>query len=180
MALHDFWPYAITVVLVLYGLGTLFGFWVYFEMLQRLGMATWDGEVIYTDAQAEDLLAFFEEAFRLAIPYAAISMALHVVPLAAAIVRRLHDTGRTGVWVLMPLPFGLYGLYAMERLFAYMPRLIRAEGQDPVIFAFMAEFTWAVCAALLWLAALIVLIVFLCGRGQPQDNRYGLPPIPIQ
>ena len=180
MALHDFWPYAITVVLVLYGLGTLFGFWVYFEMLQRLGVAIWDGDVIYTDAQTEDFLAFFEEVFRVAIPYAAISMALHVVPLAAAIVRRLHDTGRTGLWVLMPLPFGLYGLYAMERLFAYVPRLIRAEGQDPAVFAFMAEFTWAFGAALLWLAALIWLIVFLCGRGQPQENRYGPPPIPIQ
>lgn len=107
-------------------------------------------------------------------------MALHVVPLAAAIVRRLHDTGRTGFWVLMPLPFGLYGLYAMERGFAYFPRLIRAEAQDPIVFAFLAEFTWAVFAAMLWLAALIWLIVFLCGRGQPQENRYGPPPIPIQ
>ena len=180
MALHDFWPYAITLVLVLYGLGTLCGVWVYFEMLQRFGMTAWDGDATFTDAQVQDVLAFFEDVFRLAIPYAAVSMALHVVLLAAAIVRRLHDTGRTGAWVLMPLPFGLYGLYVMDRLLTSVPQLIRAEGQDPVVFAFMAEITWAACAALLWLGALFVLIVFLCGRGQPQQNRYGPPPIPIQ
>lgn len=51
MALHDFWPYAITVVLVLNELGTLFGLWVYLEMLQRLGLTASDGDVVYTEAQ---------------------------------------------------------------------------------------------------------------------------------
>lgn len=39
MALHDFWPYAITVVLVLYGLGSAFGIWLQLEFSNRLAWA---------------------------------------------------------------------------------------------------------------------------------------------
>lgn len=184
MALHDFWPYAVTVVLVLYGLGSLVGVWLQFELSQRLGMGAWFGGPYELDGrQAEEVLAYMQDMFRLVVPFAAISMAVHVIPLAAAIVRRLHDTGRTGFWILMPLPFGVFGLYAMDRLFSRLPALMEIETHarevDPVILSFIGEIFMAVGVALAWLAALIVLIILLCGRSKPQADRFGPPPVPL-
>jgi uncharacterized membrane protein YhaH (DUF805 family) len=182
MALHDFWPYAITVVLFLYGVSSVLAIWLQVEIAQRMGSGVWfedtyDQEVI--QRQAEQTLALMNELFRFFIPYAAISLALHIIPLAAAIVRRLHDAGRTGWWVLMPLPFSVYGIYLMGNAFSRIPAIVNAEREAPVIFAFVLEIFVVIGVSLLWLAALITLIILLCGRSSPKGDRYGPPPVPI-
>lgn len=184
MALHDFWPYAVTVVLVLYGLGSLVGLWFQFELSQRMGMGVWfGGDYELDQRQAEEVLALMQEGFRLVVPFVAISLVVHVIPLAAAIVRRLHDAGRTGFWILMPLPFGVGGIYAMDRLFSRFPALMEIETQSreagPVVFAFVGEMFVAIGVALGWLSALVVLIILLCGKHRPQSDRFGPPPVPI-
>lgn len=67
-------------------------------------------------------------------PLNAIATLLLMLPLLAVGVRRLHDTGRAGWWMLLLL--------------------------IPLIGS-------------------IVLIVWFCGRGEAQANRFGPPPAPI-
>jgi uncharacterized membrane protein YhaH (DUF805 family) len=182
MALHDFWPYAITVVLVLYGLGSAFGIWLQLEFSNRLGMGGWFDEAYgseLAEQRAEQALALMKDIFRFFMPYAAISLALHIIPLAAAIVRRLHDTGRTGWWALIPLPFSAYGIYLMGNAFSRFPELMATRPADPVIFAVVLEIFVAIGVSLLWIAAVIVLIILLCGRSSPKGDRFGPPPVPI-
>lgn len=182
MALHDFWPYAITVVLVLYGLGSVLGIWMQLEFAQRLGTGAWSGDAYdpeLIERQAEQTLTLMKELFRFFVPYAAISLALHIIPLAAATVRRLHDTGRTGWWALIPLPFSAYGVYLMSNALSRVPELVVTRPADPVIFAFIIEIFTAIGVSLLWIAAVIVLIILLCGRSSPKGDRFGPPPVPI-
>ena len=182
MALHDFWPYAITVVLVLYGLGSAFGIWLQLEFSNRLGMGGWFDEAYgseLAEQRAEQALALMKDIFRFFMPYAAISLALHIIPLSAAIVRRLHDTGRTGWWALIPLPFSAYGIYLMGNAFSRFPELMATRPADPVIFAVVLEIFVAIGVSLLWIAAVIVLIILLCGRSSPKGDRFGPPPVPI-
>ena len=93
--------------------------------------------------------------------------ALAVFLLAAAVVRRLHDRNRSGLWGAIPLVFLVTG-------FALMPRLFRnfasAEVADfTLFFALFAN-------NLLYLLSLVVLVVLLIGRGTRGPNRYGPDP----
>jgi len=92
---------------------------------------------------------------------------LSVILLAAAVVRRLHDSGRSGVWGLLPLPFLTAGMVMMPRLFDQF-----AAGPEPDLGIFFAVFL----NNLAYLAALGVLIVLLALRGTPGENRFGPPP----
>ncbi len=179
--LHDFWPYAITVVCVLYGISALFGMWMSFDLSQRVLEYARENPGSFDAYNQSIEPAAFEAimggVLALVLPAIAIGAGVHIVLLAAAIVRRLHDTGRSGVWALLPLPFGAYGVFAMEKLFARVPVLIGMETPDPVLLAFLCEFIWMIVASLLWLAAVVVLIIMLCGRGNPQPNRFGPPPV---
>jgi uncharacterized membrane protein YhaH (DUF805 family) len=91
-----------------------------------------------------------------------------VALLAAAIARRLHDTGRGAWWGLAPLPFlafGLCGFYAVIRSLDAPP-----AGIEALFFAMIFN-------NLLYLAALALLIVLLAQPSQAGANRYGEPPI---
>lgn len=90
-------------------------------------------------------------------------MALLIVLIAAAVVRRLHDTGQSGAWGLLPLPFLLFG-------FARMPVLFADPVFDTRLFGLL--FLNNLC----YLAALGTLVLLLARSGTRQDNRYGSAP----
>jgi uncharacterized membrane protein YhaH (DUF805 family) len=84
-----------------------------------------------------------------------------LVPTIAVGVRRLHDTNRSGWWLLLPivpyaLAFALGGAAMMRGLGAGMG----------IAMIFM----------LLGAAGAIVLLVFYCLPSTPGDNRYGPNP----
>jgi uncharacterized membrane protein YhaH (DUF805 family) len=79
--------------------------------------------------------------------------AVTVLLLAAAVARRLHDTGRSGAWGLMPLPFIIYAM-------VMMPRLLGASDPD------MGLFFSLVINNLLYLASLALLVVLLARPGK--------------
>jgi len=81
------------------------------------------------------------------------------VPCVSVTTRRLHDTGRSGWWqLLFILPLiPVVGLFALVLLGG-------ADVLNLVVFA------WAA-----WIAACIVLLVFLAQASQG-DNRYGPKP----
>lgn len=55
---------------------------------------------------------------------------LMIVLLGAAVARRLRDSGRSGAWGLMPLPFLVLGMI-------FMPRLFAATKPDLTLFGMM-------------------------------------------
>jgi uncharacterized membrane protein YhaH (DUF805 family) len=100
---------------------------------------------------------------RIAVPLA-LTFAVAIVLLAAAVARRLHDRGRRGFWGLLPLPFLALGYY----LFAYV--LTDPSGGS--------EFSPMLVVALflnnlIYLATLLFLIVQLASPGTPGENRFG-------
>ena len=85
-----------------------------------------------------------------------------IVPSIAVGVRRLHDTNRSGWWML--LPFVPYAIAA-----ALAGPAIMAGGLGAGLgLAALFMFVGMVCA--------IVLLVFMCLASNPGDNRYGPNP----
>jgi uncharacterized membrane protein YhaH (DUF805 family) len=87
--------------------------------------------------------------------------------LAAAVSRRLHDSGRRAYWGLMPLPFLLFGLTAFPAMMTQMT----ASGEPDLSLFFLLFFN-----NLLYMVALVSLIVFLALRGTTGPNRFGPEP----
>lgn len=89
------------------------------------------------------------------------------VLLAAAVTRRLHDTGRAGWWGLPPLVL-LAGVSAI------FPSVVEGMMQeaDPSFAGFFLMFGLGV----LYNLSLIGLAVLLCLKGTTGTNRYGPEP----
>jgi uncharacterized membrane protein YhaH (DUF805 family) len=87
--------------------------------------------------------------------------------IAAAVVRRLHDTDRTGWWGLPPLVLLVTGLVGMRYLFASFGAA--AEPELGLFFAMFAN-------NLVYLATLGVLILHLSRSGSVGVNRFGSAP----
>jgi len=84
-----------------------------------------------------------------------------VLPSLAATVRRLHDAGHSGWWLLAPV----LGLIGIGLAFA----LIGAGAHNPD--ALMAPFM--IVLGLGYFGWLIAMLVFMCQRGTPGPNRFG-------
>lgn len=80
-----------------------------------------------------------------------------ILLLAAAVVRRLHDRGRSGWWGLMPIPFLAFASFVMPKFFAQ---------SQPDMGLFLAIFF----NNLLYLVSLGVLIVMLAGASLKGDE----------
>lgn len=91
-----------------------------------------------------------------------------IVPSIAVAVRRLHDTNRSGWWILLPaIPYGLaivLGGAAMAGAAAGSSAGMMAGAGIAGIFLLIG----GICA--------IVLLVFMVLPGTPGDNRYGPNP----
>jgi uncharacterized membrane protein YhaH (DUF805 family) len=84
--------------------------------------------------------------------------------LAAAVTRRLHDTGRAGWWGLPPLIFLIAGLALFPRMMATMMQSDEAA---------MGPFFLLFANNVLYMASLVGLIILLALRGTAGPNRYG-------
>lgn len=94
----------------------------------------------------------------------AVVLAGTFVLLAAAVTRRLHDVGRSGLWGLPPLVL-------LCSAFVVFPWAMKAmgTGDNPDLRPFLI----ALANNMLYLAALALLVVFLVMPGKPDANRYG-------
>ncbi len=96
------------------------------------------------------------------------SLALFIPSLAVS-VRRLHDTDRTGWWILVPIV--LYGVGAMVLIGGLMSRTagsIAGMGALAIVGG-LAMFAGFIAA--------IVLLVFFCMPGTAGLNRFGPDPL---
>lgn len=114
---------------------------------------------------------------------------LMVALIAAAVVRRLHDTNRSGYWALPMLILQIVTLAGYAVIFPRFFGTVASLGPEASPEAANAAMASILpLFGLLWLLGLIgfifmvILIVFLATRGTIGPNRYGddlLPPPPV-
>jgi uncharacterized membrane protein YhaH (DUF805 family) len=102
----------------------------------------------------------------------AASLAL-LLPTWAVTVRRLHDTGRTGWWALVPI-VPLLALIATA--FAAVFVLVLNFGDEGNGSLFWLVTVPLLVLFLLTIASFILLLVFLCQGSRPGPNKYGPSP----
>lgn len=100
------------------------------------------------------------------------------IPLLAAGRRRLHDTGRPGWWLLIPM---LVSLAFMLLLFAGIFAFGSAEraGADPEALrgpAALLGVTGLTIAGVVQLVLAVLMVWWLTRPGNDMDNAYGRPP----
>lgn len=95
--------------------------------------------------------------------YLGVSFGLAILLYAAAVVRRLHDRGKSGFWGLIPLPFIIFSSVQLPRMFASF-----AGGAQPDMTVFFSIFL----SNLLYIITLIWLIILLAGQSDPRPNRH--------
>ncbi len=87
-----------------------------------------------------------------------------ILPWIAVTIRRLHDTGRSGWWLLMPLvPI------AMIVALAFDSTIAGTDGIDEDSWTFLGSIA-------LFIITGIVLFVFMVLPGTPAPNRFGPDP----
>jgi uncharacterized membrane protein YhaH (DUF805 family) len=98
-------------------------------------------------------------------PYGLLSLIVMLgllVPNIAVSVRRLHDTNRSGWWILLPIvPYALAIVLAG-------PAIMTGSVGAGIGIAALLMFVGFICG--------IVVLVFMCLAGTPGDNRYGPSP----
>lgn len=92
----------------------------------------------------------------------AVTFGLAILLYAAAVVRRLHDRGKSGFWGLMPLPFIAFSSVQMSRFFATM-----GNGSEPDMVLFFSIFF----SNLFYLVTLVWLIVLLAGPSKSAPDH---------
>lgn len=164
-----FWPWAITVFVVAMLVDCALMVPMIVDMMRRISS--------YAEAHPEGLPTggpgaaplppeLMPDFAGLVAPMAVVNL-LAVLLWAAAVVRRLHDTGRSGWWGAIVLPFQLVSLLLGPA--AARTALTGTGGGSPLATA--ATFN----TAAYWLAFL-ALLVLLVGNGTPGPNRYGEAP----
>jgi len=89
--------------------------------------------------------------------------AIFVGMMAAAVVRRLHDRGRTGWWGALPVALLAIGLIGMTRLFGAIGPAGLDDRLSSLIF----------CVNVADLASVLCLAVILAGPGTQGPNEFG-------
>jgi len=103
-------------------------------------------------------LAFFSSMGILGILWSLVTL----IPNLAVAVRRLHDTNRTGFWLLLPIVPYATGIALM---------IVGAASQSLGLMGIAGILT------LIGLICAIVLLVFYCLPGTPGPNKYGPDPM---
>lgn len=88
-------------------------------------------------------------------------------PYLAVCVRRLHDTGKSGKWIFLPL-IGLV---------FFIPAIISAVSAGDIEDIFSSSLVWIIIGGLFSLVTEIILIVFYAKPSQAGENKYGPEPL---
>lgn len=167
----SFWPYAALVLGIVMVAGALIALPLMAESRRAASAAAATGPLDVPDGI--DLNEFSmppPAAVPGSMPSAAflaaflgVTFGLAILLYAAAVVRRLHDRGKSGAWGLMPLPFILYQSIQVPRMFGSTAQGGQPETAMLLSLAFSNLFYWA---------ALLALVVLLAGASDPGPNRY--------
>lgn len=165
-----FWPYAATVMaLTFVGVAIVIVPTIAssFEKMQRFA-AEHPDQAVVTRSPGQYSIEIRGDHPELAPDLGAVApgmgavMVVAVLLLAAAVTRRLHDRGKSGLWGLLPLPFLSVGLWGMSKLFASF-----GDSAGPP----MALFLPLLLNNFAYMAALLVLILLLAGPSAVDTDR---------
>jgi uncharacterized membrane protein YhaH (DUF805 family) len=167
----SFWPYAALVLGIVFLAGALMTLpmmaWLMQSSPQFAGQdpaaATFASDIGEFSMPAQVQVTGLPLPTGFLSAYLAVTIGLAVLLYAAAVFRRLHDRGRSGAWGLMPLPFLAYMAVQTIRVFGSV-----TQGEQPDMGLI---FTIALSNILFW-AALLALVVLLCGASDPGPNAY--------
>jgi uncharacterized membrane protein YhaH (DUF805 family) len=165
----EFWPYAIFLFLLSTAVSIVVAGFIMADMvlrLQRYILAHPEGLPPPVPGRPGLPPELMPDLAALTGPMIASNLLL-VALLAAAIVRRLHDRDRTGLWGLMPLPFMVVGMINQEATLALAMGRRTASPAEALMF---------MTAPLFWIS-LVALIVLLAGEGTGGPNRFGPDPM---
>ena len=166
----SFWPYAAVAFVLVMIAGALIFVPIAVTMLQAMqqfaaqhpeSVTVTQGPGDYTVSMHGEHPAFVPIGW--IILYFVVTFGSAVLLYAAAVARRLHDTGRSGLWGILPLPFILYSSVQMPRLFAAI-----GAGAEPDMTLFLSVFL----SNLLYIITLLVLILLLAGKSTQRPNRF--------
>lgn len=147
-------------------------FWWFFLFLtlMEIGLSAADAAIFGFDARTGETRSVLSGIFKFVV----------FIPLLAVSFRRLHDSGRPGWYVLLPMILtaltyvfifsGVIGLALVQRAFG-----------DPELLLGPASFLGAAGIIGLLIAQFvlfIVMIVWLIKPSDPHTNSYGPPPQP--
>lgn len=171
-----FWPYAAAVVALAFaaiGVGMSVAIAGVFEAAERIA-TTHPDQVTVTRGPASYSVSVsgnhpeLMPDFGVAFGTMGVVVAVLAVLLAAAVTRRLHDSGRAGWWGLAPLVFISAGVFGMSRLMAIM-----MSAEEPSDAEILPMFGIIFINNMLYLASLGLLVVFLALPGTTGANRHG-------
>ena len=164
----SFWPYAAVAFIICMGAGMIIFVPMMnqaMEAMQQFAVQHPD-QVTVTSGPGQYSIAVhgnhpeFMPAETIGL-FFAVTIGLAILLYAAAVVRRLRDRGKSGIWGLMPLPFILYSSILMPRMFAVV-----ANGAEPDTAMFFSIFL----SNLLYIASLIWLVMLLAGPSKLTSN----------
>ena len=159
----SFWPYAALV----FGIVTVAAFLMTIPLMVQVMEASREFAGRVSDGNVgvdpESMQRRMMPSQEFLVAYLCATTGLTVVLYAAAVVRRLHDRGLSGLWGLMPLPFTFYLSIQVPRMF---DSIARGGQPDPGAFVSVA------LVNLLYWIALGALVVLLAGAGDAGPNRY--------
>ena len=96
---------------------------------------------------------------------------LLMIPNYAAMTRRLHDTGRSGWWIVANLIFSL--IYVVGAFYMIFKGIDMMDGAAELGYGFIAVLA---VSYLVQLALGVTIFVFLLLDSKPQENKYGPSP----
>ncbi|MDO7844369.1 DUF805 domain-containing protein [Sphingomonas immobilis] len=123
----------------------------------------------------QQMFAMMAPLFTFIMIFSVVIGLLFLALLAAALVRRLHDSGRSGYWALPQLLLAIVGQGAMVWFFTnFASFFAHPEALKDTLPVFMA---WFMVVWLIGFALMIVLLVLLVLPGTDGPNRYGDDPL---
>jgi uncharacterized membrane protein YhaH (DUF805 family) len=165
-----FWPYTFTLCCAMNIAGY---YWMMFRIGRLMHLARPPGEsgsgslgpgpiVVH----APSVLSTPIPEFQTIIFGLAIGVATFFALVAAAVWRRLHDRGYSGLWGLLPVGFCVISLMGMLRLMSDPPE----GGTFPGFFLIMF------LSNLAYFASGVALVIMLARAGTPGPNEFGPDP----
>ena len=149
---------------------TEFWMWVLFQILIAIAfgflfMILVGGAALTAATDPAQMMAFGGIALLLYLIYALIGLAFFI-PSLAVTVRRLHDTNRSGWWIML-----FWGPYLLMLVSPFIFMSSAAAGGDGAAGGAMM-----LVATLAWFVGGITLLVFMFLEGTRGPNKYGADP----
>lgn len=154
----QFWPfifltYAVPNLIMFGFIGSLM------DGVQKQALAGPDAPLVYD----------FKGLFINILIVSGISFLVFALPLAGAVIRRLHDTDRTGFWALPAVFLQFFGFFLMWKLVQQVMALQDGDGIPSALLPLVGN-------NLLGLGYSILLLVYFAQDGTVGPNRYGPDP----